>query len=127
MSAAATTTAAAAPSMAGGALEVIFSLALVLGLIFAFAWLARRMQGLRGRAGALSVHAGVSLGPKERVVWLEAGGQHFLLGVGGGGVQLLHRFEQAPEAPPAPPLPELPPFATAFADKLREALGKKAP
>ena len=74
----------------------------------------------------MAVHAGLALGPKERVVWIEAAGQHFLLGVSaGGGVQLLHRYEQAPELPAAAPLPGLPPFADAFAEKLKDALGRK--
>ena len=115
--------AAAAPSLAGGAIEMMLSLALVLGLLFALAWLLKRMQMLRGsRAGTMTVHAGLPLGGKEKVIWLEAGGKHFLLGVTPQAISLIHAYEQAPELPEAQ---SLPPLASAFAQKLSEALGRK--
>ncbi|HEY0973713.1 MAG TPA: flagellar biosynthetic protein FliO [Solimonas sp.] len=120
---AAHSTAAATPSLAGGAVEMIVSLMLVLGVLFALAWLLKRVQMARGsRAGALRIHAGLTLGGREKVVWIEAGGRHFLLGVTAQAVNLLHAYDDAPELPEAEPLP---PLASAFAEKLKEALGRK--
>ncbi len=118
-----------APSLAGGAVDMMLSLILVLALLFALAWLLRRVQTLRGsRAGALRVHAGLPLGTREKVVWLEAGGKHFLLGVTPQGINLIHAYAQAPELPETnAEAPVVPPLAGAFADRLREALGRKSP
>ncbi|MDP9140057.1 MAG: flagellar biosynthetic protein FliO [Pseudomonadota bacterium] len=115
----------AAPSIAGGALEMVLSLLIVLAVMFALAWLLKRVQGARGsNAGALQVHAGVALGAKERVVWLEAGGKHFLLGVSANGVNLIHRYDEAPPLPERPTM-TMPPLARAFSSWLDEAMKKK--
>lgn len=119
------TDAAPAVPSAGGALEMFGSLLLVLIVIFALAWLARWMQGARiARGAAMQVHGGVQLGAKEKVVLLQVGEQQFLLGVTAGSVNLLHRFDDPVAMTPtgsASPLP------SAFADRLRQALGGKAP
>ncbi len=105
---------------------MMLSLILVLALLFALAWLLKRVQTLRGsRAGALRVHAGLPLGAKEKVVWLEAGGKHFLLGVTPQGISLIHTYAQAPLLPEAGSEPSMSPLAGAFADRLKEALGRK--
>lgn len=120
--------AAAAGSVAPGAgsvLGMFASLVLVIGLIFALAWLARRMQAMRRGPAGMQVLAAVPVGAKERVVMVKLGEEHFLLGVASGSVSLLHRYEHAP--------PSLggstgaaPPDWNAFAAKLREKLGKQA-
>ncbi len=118
-------TAAAPLSAAGGVAEMLLSLALVLAVIFALAWLLRRMQSLRGtRAGSLRIHGGLPLGQKERVIWFEAGGQHFLVGVTPGQVSLLHRFEQAPEMPEATEASP-PAVLASFTEQLNKALGRQ--
>ena len=92
------TAVAAAPSAAGGALQMVLSLAVVLGAIFALAWLLRRMQGVRAGSGAnLRVNAGLQVGAKERVLMIQAGDVHLLIGVAPGQVNVLHRYEQAPQ------------------------------
>lgn len=70
----------------------IFLLALVLGA----AWLVKRSGGMPALRGGspLKVVAALSLGARERVVLIEVGGQQWLLGVGGGSVNMLHHFEQ---------------------------------
>jgi flagellar protein FliO/FliZ len=99
---------------------MLASLLLVLGAIFALAWLARWMQGARiARGAAMRLQGGVQLGTKEKVVLLQVGEQQFLLGVASGSVNLLHRFDEPVAAPEAgAPLP------SAFAERLRQALGK---
>ncbi len=111
--------------MAGGIFEMLLSLIVVLAVMFALAWMLKRVQGVRGqRAGALQVHAAVSVGTKERVVWLEAGGKHFLVGVGGNGVNLIHSYDTGPEIPAGQPV-AMPPLAKAFSSWLDEAMKKK--
>ncbi len=71
---------------------LLFLLVLVLGA----AWLIRRSGGMPALRGgsAMKVVAALSLGPRERVVLIELGGQQWLLGVSGGSVNTLHHFEQ---------------------------------
>ena len=109
---------APAVSGAGSVVSMIGSLAVVLVLIFVLAWLARRMQGLRRSAGGLQVLAATPVGPKEKVVVLKLGEEHFLLGVGNSSVSLLHRFDAAPDLGDAEPALAQAPFAI----KLRELL-----
>jgi flagellar protein FliO/FliZ len=107
---------AAVGSTAGAAGSVLLSLLLVLGLILGLAWLVSRLRGagLQATSGAaLRAHAQLALGLKERVVLIEAGGAWLLLGVAPGRVELLHRYESAPELPAAP-------IATGFETVLRQ-------
>ncbi|NGY06908.1 flagellar biosynthetic protein FliO [Solimonas terrae] len=87
------------PSAAGSVAGMLGSLIIVVGLILALAWLARRLQGTRAARGdLLQVTGGVSVGGKERVVIVKVGGEHFLVGVAAGQVSLLHRFASVPGA-----------------------------
>lgn len=110
------------PSTAG-ALEMLASLLLVIGAIFVLAWLARWLQGARiARGAAMRLHGGVQLGAKEKVVLLQVGEQQFLLGVAPGSVSLLHRFDEPVAVPESGA-----PVPSAFAERLRQALGAKTP
>jgi len=81
-------TAVAAPGVAMGDLSgVILSLALVIGFIFAAAWVVRRMpMGIGKGNGPLKVLAALPLGPKERLVLVEARGEELLIAVSPAGV-----------------------------------------
>ncbi len=83
-----TETAAAAPTVAMGDLSgVLLSLALVVGFIFAAAWVVRRMPlGLGRGNGPLKVLAVLPLGPRERLVLVEARGDELLIAVSPAGV-----------------------------------------
>ena len=109
---------------AGGLLSVSLALLVVLGAIFALAWLARRMRTFGSRArGALEILASLPLGTKERAVLVKVGDAQILLGVAPGQVSTLHVLPQ--------PL-ELDRTATAgvtagrptFAALLKRSLGK---
>jgi len=111
-------TAATAGPGASGVVGMIGSLAVVLALIFAMAWLARRLQSLRRNGAGLQLLAGLPVGNKEKVVLLKVGEEHFLVGVASGQVSLLHRFDAAPDLGDAEPALAQAPFAI----KLRELL-----
>jgi flagellar protein FliO/FliZ len=122
--------------------EITLALLVVLGAIFAFAWLARRARMLAGGAqGRLTVVAELPLGPKERAVLLRVNGAELLLGVAPGRVSMLQTFPAAADlaagadartadAQPAvdgamqdvdaPPLRRAP----SFAELLRKSLGR---
>lgn len=109
-----------APSPAGAVGGTVFALVFVLGLIFALAWLAKRMPGVAGGSNrALRVVASLSLGPREKVVVVDVGGKQLLLGVGAGGTRTLHALDA--------PLPEAErPASPPFAQLLAQHFGKKA-
>jgi flagellar protein FliO/FliZ len=90
------------PTSAGSLLQVTFSLLLVLGAVFAAAWLVKRFKGF-GRFGAnvIQVVADAPLGPKERAVLIQVGEQQLLLGVTAGQVNLLHVLPQPVVTPPS--------------------------
>ena len=82
----------AVPSLGVGAvLQTIVALVVVIGIVFACAWLARRF-GLQpsSRGGHVKVVAGTSLGGKERVAVVEIGDTWLVLGAAPGNVRLLH-------------------------------------
>lgn len=123
---------AAGPSPAAGVASMLGSLAFVLAIIFAFAWLLRRLQGMRApRGGELRLEGGLQIGAKERVVVLQAGDTRLLLGVAAGRISLLHRYDDAAavhptvETPsvPAPQMPQV--NISPFGEQLRKLFAVK--
>lgn len=67
--------------------SVILSLALVVGFIFAAAWVVRRTPFGVGRGnGPLKVLAALPLGPRERLLLVAARGEELLIAVSPAGV-----------------------------------------
>ncbi len=87
---------AAAPDVPGLSigvlLQTVLSLMLVVGLIFAAAYLTRKLNGGRvfGGNGPLRIVGGLPLGPRERIVLLEIGDTWLVVGVTAGRMQTLH-------------------------------------
>lgn len=82
----------AVPTLGFGAIaQTLAGLAFVIVLVFACAWLARRL-GLQPsrKAGLVRVIGGVSLGQKERVAVVEIGQTWLVLGAAPGSVRTLH-------------------------------------
>jgi flagellar protein FliO/FliZ len=89
------------PSFTPMAVALVF----VLGLMGAAVWVLRR-TGIAPRTGSghLKVVSQLALGPRERVVIVEAGDRWLLLGVGAGGISRLGTLPKTEPAPgPAPP------------------------
>lgn len=82
----------AAPGVSAGTyLQAILALALIVGLLFGTAWLARRVSGGKGFGqGGMRVIGGVALGPRERIVLLEAGDTWLVIGIVPGQIRTLH-------------------------------------
>jgi flagellar protein FliO/FliZ len=107
-----------------GMLQSMMGLLVVVGAIFALAWALRRLQGLRPKSAAgLQIHAGLSVGARERVLWIEAGGKHLLIGVAQGRVNALHVYDEAPvlESPTTQQGVQAPNFG----ELLKKALGRE--
>lgn len=110
---------------AAGLLQAGFGLAVVIGLIFLFAWVARRF-GLQpsGNGRVLKVVSSAMVGQRERVVVVEIGDTWLVLGVAAGQVSALHTLP-AGEVPDAP-APTLAAFAGtgALSQKLAGTLAR---
>lgn len=87
---AAATAASGAPELGASALQMVFGLLVVLGLLLGTLWLLKRISQPRGPvAGLMRVVAGVAVGARERVVILELGNSWLVLGVAPGQVTTL--------------------------------------
>ena len=81
----------AAPGIgAGNIAQLVFGLAVVLGLIVAAGWFMKRFQLGPSTAGLVKVLGGASIGQRERVVVVEVGDTWMVLGVAPGRVNALH-------------------------------------
>jgi flagellar protein FliO/FliZ len=103
----------------GSLLQATLGLALVLGLIIAVAWIARRFTPGVGRGGMpLTIVASQAVGQRERVVVVEVADQWLVIGVAPGHVSSLTTL-------PKGQMPAASPVSTAFAGALSRALGKR--
>ncbi len=71
-------------------MQGLVGLVIVVGLIYAAAWLLKRVGPRTRSSGIVQVLGGASVGPREKVVVVRFGGETLLLGVASGHVSLLH-------------------------------------
>lgn len=114
------------PSMGAAVFRMIGSLALVIALFFAAAWIFRNMHRFKA-AGAnqrkLQVLEGKSLGPRQAVYVVAYEQQRLLIGASAQGLTLLtHLPEGEPQAQPQGTERILP---VSFGEALLQALGRK--
>lgn len=122
----AATAAAAAPSaapagsgMAAQLGQLALGLLLVVGLIFVLAWLLRRVQQLGPRGGqVIQLVATQALGPRDRLVLVQVGGEQILLGLSAGRIAPLHVLKEPVQ------LAEAQAASPEFAKRLMDLLGK---
>ena len=102
-----------------GLLQITLNLLLVLAAIVVLAWLFKRVPGIsQPAAGALGVAASLPLGPKERLLLVNVGDTQILIGASSAGINTLHVLDKPLEATANMPV------ATAFKDRLSEALAR---
>lgn len=112
--------------------QTLVGLLLVVGLIFGFAFLARKLNLTQfGQTKGMKIIAGLSLSAREKVVLVQVGDKQVLLGVAPGNVNLLQVFDDpvlAPEAASSRTSSNAPDITSEFAQKLSEILkfGNKA-
>lgn len=120
---------------ASGLLQAGLGMLMVLGLIFACAWLARRfgLQRFGGGGQVVKVVSSSSVGQRERVVVVEVAGTWLVLGVTSSQINTLHSLpaQAVAAAVGAPATAAASSPATRnpvdlFAQKLRESLAGKA-
>lgn len=79
----------------GQLFQTFFSLLLVILVIIGIAWVMRR-SGRFGSAlgGQLKAIGGLSLGGRDRILLVDAGGTHLLIGISPAGIRTLHVFPE---------------------------------
>ncbi|MEC4167148.1 flagellar biosynthetic protein FliO [Pseudomonas sp. MS-1(2024)] len=118
-------TAVAAPvvgtSIGGQLTQLVLGLLLVLGVIFALAWLLRRVQQAGPRQGqVIELISTRALGARDRLVLVQVGNEQILLGLTPGRITPLHVLKEPVQVPGTaqPATPE-------FSKRLMEILGQQ--
>ena len=109
---------------AGSMLQFALGLAMVLGLIVAAGWFAKRFSIGPAASGLVKVVAGAAVGQRERVVVVEVGDVWMVVGVAPGRVNALHTMPRgtvSAQALVAQPLGA----PTGFAGWLRQTMEKR--
>ncbi|HWV18556.1 MAG TPA: flagellar biosynthetic protein FliO [Rhodocyclaceae bacterium] len=110
---------AAPPSMGSSFLQMLFGLALVLGLLFAGVWFLKKLSGTVGPANAIArVVSATPVGTRERIVIVELGQTWLVLGVTPSSINTLAEMPRQP----LPPGHVTPPH---FGDWLRNAMNRR--
>lgn len=99
----------------GTYVQATLALALIIGLLFGTAWLARKLAGGKGFGqGGMKIIGGVALGPRERVVLVEVGDTWLVIGIVPGQIRTLHRLPKgdtvetvSPTSPDGAPFSQL--------------------
>ncbi|MFQ3230596.1 MAG: flagellar protein FliO/FliZ [Reinekea sp.] len=76
-------------------IKVFLMLILIVGLIFACAWLVRRMSGGLGvNQRHIQVLSVMPLGTREKLMIIKAAHEYLLIGVTPNGISTLHRYDE---------------------------------
>lgn len=90
VSIASSATAPTNPTSAGSLIQVVFGLAVVLGLMAAVAWAMKHFTAARMSSGApVKIIGGVAVGNRERIMVVEVADQWIVVGVAPGRVNTL--------------------------------------
>ncbi len=87
---------------AGTYLQATLALLLIVGLLFAATWAARKVSGgkMFGQ-GNMRVISGIALGPKERIVLVEVEDNWLVIGIVPGQIRTLHTLPKGTSTTPA--------------------------
>ena len=92
----------------------------VIAMIPVALWLMKRAQVLRpGTAGPLSIVAGLSMGPRERIAVIHAAGRYLVVGITAQQMTLLAQLDQWPGDTPSDTAPGAAPARSPFSRLLR--------
>lgn len=97
-------------------IKVLLVLIFIVGLIFACAWLIRRMSGGVGmNQKHIQIVSVMPLGTREKLMIIRAASEYLLIGVTPNGIETLHRFDEPIDLNDSP-------HASPFADRLKGLL-----
>ena len=116
----------AAPGPSAGSLvQTIFALVLVLGLLAALAWAAKRYgPRVAGNSANLRMIGALNIGGRERIMVIEVGDQWIVVGASPGRVNALATMPKGDASAGATLAGHTPP-ASNFADWLKQTIDKR--
>ncbi len=95
------------------------SLLIVIGAVILLGWLYTRLRfNSGGPDDLINIVGSRALGPKERLILVEVGGQNLLVGITATHVQTLHTFDEPIAVAPADKK------TSGFASRLRNAVNE---
>ncbi len=99
--------------------QVALSLLLVIGLIFAAAWVLKRFSQWPGQKGqAIRILSAIAVGRQEKLLLVQVGGSQLLIGVTPARISVLHELAEPVQlADNADHVP-----SSAFAQRLQDAI-----
>ncbi|WP_180961926.1 flagellar biosynthetic protein FliO [Salinivibrio kushneri] len=111
---------AAAPEVS--IVTMLLSLGLVLGLIFALAWLLRRLKvpGLAQQSDGITIVSQLAVGQKERILVVDIHGEQLVVGVTANSVNVLKTLDN-----PIPTATSASDKSSRFANQLSQLLNRK--
>jgi flagellar protein FliO/FliZ len=118
--------AAAVPSMGAAVFRMVGSLALVVALFFAAAWIFRNMHRFKAPGAnqrKLQVLEGKSLGPRQALYVVAYEQQRLLIGASAQGLSLLTHLPEGEAQSPSQGTERILPVS--FGEALMQALGRK--
>lgn len=104
-------------------LSIFLSLLLVVAIIFALAFIARRFNVTQAGNGQLKVIASMAAGAKEKIMVVDVGGEQFLIGVTAHNINQLGKLDN-PIATSSTSKNDGQPASLAFKDKLVKAMAE---
>lgn len=109
------------PLSFGSVFSVVLGLLLVLGLLFAAAWLVRRLQQVQPQVqSAIQLVAQLPVGLKERLLVVRVGDENVLIGVAPGQIRSLHVWQGS-----VPVSASAPAVGPAFLEQLKTLMASK--
>ena len=114
--------ASALPDMGPLMLKSFLMLGVVLVILVVVAWCLKRFTGLRAISGQgpFKVHGTCHLGPKERLMLVDADGVRLLLGVTPQGISTLHTYGETSQGDEEEPPETKSIFETLFRRQLKK-------
>jgi flagellar protein FliO/FliZ len=86
--------------MGGQLFQLLLGLLLVVGLIFALAWVMRRVQRVGPNSGqVIELISSRALGPRDRLMLVQVGNEQILLGITPGRITPLHVLKEPVQVP----------------------------
>ncbi|WP_158178134.1 flagellar biosynthetic protein FliO [Pseudomonas viridiflava] len=86
--------------MGGQVMQLLFGLLLVVGLIFALAWVMRRVQRVGpNNSQIIELVSTRAIGPRDRLVLVQVGNEQVLLGITPGNITTLHVLKEPVQVP----------------------------
>lgn len=84
----------------GSYVQALLALGVIVALLIGTAWLARKVTGGKGFGqGGMRIVGGVGLGPRERIVLVEAGDTWLVIGIVPGQIRTLHTMPKGESLP----------------------------